>query len=203
MPEPRKELLADRDDLFVVHDFLSPEECERHIALSESVGYGDAPITGMGGRQVMRKDIRNNDRVILDDPQLASAMWERLRPFFPERLQFWVPMGLNERWRFYRYDPGQQFDWHFDGAYERSPLERSAFTFMIYLNGGVAGGATEFNMKSHGSIRSTDPIVRVQPEPGKALVFVHRILHRGAPVADGRKYVMRTDVMCGWAGGAG
>ena len=32
--------------------------------------------------------------------------------------------GLNERWRFYRYDPGQQFDWHFDGAYERSPLER-------------------------------------------------------------------------------
>ena len=62
-------------------------------------------------------------------------------------------------------------------------------------------GATEFNMKSHGSVRSTDPIVRVQPEAGKALVFVHRVLHRGAPVADGRKYVMRTDVMCSWVGG--
>ena len=198
MPEPRKELLAERDDLFVIHDFLSPEECEYYTTLSESVGYGDAPITTSAGF-VMRKDIRNNDRVILDEPRIAEVMWERLRPFFPERLQFWVPVGLNERWRFYRYDPGQQFDWHFDGAYERSPLERSAFTFMIYLNGGVAGGATEFNLRGTGRVRDEDASVRVQPEAGKALVFVHRILHRGAPVADGRKYVMRTDVMCRWA----
>ena len=198
MPESRKELLAERDDLFVVRDFLTPEECEHYTALSESVGYGDAPITTSAGF-VMRKDIRNNDRVILDDPRIAEAMWERLRPFFPERLQFWVPVGLNERWRFYRYDPGQQFDWHYDGAYERSALERSAFTFMIYLNGGVAGGATEFNLRSRGGVQNGDPIVRVQPEAGKALVFVHRVLHRGAPVADGRKYVMRTDVMCRWA----
>ena len=195
MPEPRKELLADREDLFVVRDFLSPDECAHYTARSESAGYGDAPITTSTGF-VVRKDIRNNDRVILDDPQLADAMWERLRPFFPERVQFWVPVGLNERWRFYRYDPGQQFDWHFDGAYERSPLERSAFTFMIYLNGGVTGGATEFNPKSRGIIGNDDPVVRVQPEAGKALVFVHRVLHRGAPVADGRKYVLRTDVMC-------
>ncbi len=54
------------------------------------------------------------------------------------------------------------------------------FTFMMYLNGGVAGGATEFNLRSRGSIQNDDPIIRVQPEPGKALVFVHRILHRGA-----------------------
>ena len=196
----RKELLAERDDLFVVHDFLSPEECEHYTALSESVGYGDAPITTSAGF-VMRKDIRNNDRVILDDPRIAEAMWERLRPFFPERVQFWVPVGLNERWRFYRYDPGQQFDWHFDGAYERSPLERSGFTFMIYLNGDLAGGATEFDFRTRSGVLNDAPIVRVQPQPGIALVFPHMILHRGAPVADGRKYVLRTDVMCRWAGG--
>lgn len=50
-------------------------------------------------------------------------------------------------------------------------------------------------------MQNDDPVIRVQPEAGKALVFPHRILHRGAPVADGRKYVMRTDVMCRWAGG--
>ena len=198
MSAPRQEFLADRDDLFVVHDFLAPEECAHYTALSESVGYGDAPITSMSG-PVMRKDIRNNDRVMIDDVGIAAAMWERLKPFLPERCGFWLPVGLNERWRFYRYDPGQQFDWHFDGYYERSPLERSAFTFMIYLNGGIAGGATEFNMRSRGGVQNDDPIVRVQPEPGKALIFPHRILHRGAPVADGRKYVMRTDVMCRWA----
>jgi hypothetical protein len=199
---PRKELLAERDDLFVVHDFLSPEECAHFIALSEATGFGGAPISSVSG-PVMRKDIRNNDRVMIDDPRLAAEMWARLEPFIGDARGFWLPVGLNERWRFYRYDPGQQFDWHFDGSYERSPLERSAFTFMLYLNGGVAGGATEFNLRSRGGVRSDDPIVRVRPEPGKALVFVHRILHRGAPVADGRKYVLRTDVMCRWAGQAG
>jgi predicted 2-oxoglutarate/Fe(II)-dependent dioxygenase YbiX len=194
----RKEFLAERDDLFVIHEFLSPEECARYIARTEGVGYGDAPISTMSG-PVMRKDIRNNDRVMIDDPHLAAEMWGRLRPFFPEWARFWIPVGLNERFRFYRYDPGQQFDWHFDGRYERSPTEHSAFTFMIYLNGGVAGGATEFNAKSSGVIRDGDPVIRVQPEEGKALVFPHKILHRGAPVADGRKYVMRTDVMCRWA----
>lgn len=196
----RKELLTDRDDLFVVHDFLSPAECEAYTILSESEGYGDAPINSFGG-PVVRKDVRNNDRVMIDNVRLATELWDRLRPLFPERVTFWLPVGFNERWRFYRYDPGQQFDWHFDGCYERSSLERSAFTFMIYLNGGVAGGATEFNMRSSGGVQNDDPIVRVQPEAGKALVFPHAILHRGAPVADGRKYVMRTDVMCRWAGG--
>lgn len=196
----RKELLSDRDDLFVLHDFLSPEECAHYIALSESAGYGDAPITTSAGF-VMRKDIRDNTRVILDEVALAGEMWERLKPHFPEPVQLWVPCGLNERWRFYRYDPGQQFDWHFDGCYERSPTEQSWFTFMIYLTGDLAGGATEFNMVLSGGVREDAPIVRVQPQPGMALVFPHNILHRGAPVAEGRKYVMRTDVMCKWVGG--
>lgn len=201
MADMRKELLCTRDDLFVVHDFLAPEECDYYITLTESAGYGDAPITTSSG-PVMRKDIRNNDRVMIDDPRTAETVWERLRPFLAERMQFWVPVGLNERFRFYRYDPGQQFDWHFDGAYERAAEERSAFTLMIYLSGGVADGATEFNLRSRGPTQGDDPIVRVQPEAGTALLFPHRIYHRGAPVAGGRKYVMRTDVMCRWAGGA-
>lgn len=193
----RKELLTDRDDLFVVHDFLTADECTAYIALSEEAGYGDAPINALGG-PVIRKDVRNNDRVMIDDVRLAEHLWQRLRPWFPEEAGSWLPIGLNERFRFYRYDPGQQFDWHFDGCFERSPLVRSAFTFMVYLNGGVAGGATEFQ-----GLRKDGRIVSVQPEAGKALVFLHRVLHRGAPVADGRKYVLRTDVMCRRAGQKG
>jgi predicted 2-oxoglutarate/Fe(II)-dependent dioxygenase YbiX len=190
----RKELLTNRDDLFVIHDFLSPEECERFIALSESTGYDEAPINALGG-PVVRKEVRNNDRVIIDEPQLAVELWERLRPLVPEQSRSWESVGLNERFRFYRYDPGQQFDWHIDGSYERSPTEQSAFTVMVYLNGGVAGGATEFR-----ALHGSDRMVMVQPEKGKALVFPHRVLHRGAPVEQGRKYVLRTDVMCRWTG---
>jgi hypothetical protein len=34
MPEMRKELLADRDDLFVIHDFLSAEEYDYYTIMS-------------------------------------------------------------------------------------------------------------------------------------------------------------------------
>lgn len=37
--------------------------------------------------------------------------------------------------------------------------------------------------------------IRVKPERGKALLFYRYLLHEGAPVAAGRKYVLRTDVM--------
>ena len=52
------------------------------------------------------------------------------------------------------------------------------------LNDDVVGGATEF--------ADAD---RVLPEAGKALFFDHHVLHQGAPVREGLKYVLRTDVM--------
>ena len=44
---------------------------------------------------------------------------------------------MNERLRFYRYDIGQQFDWHYDGYFERDNGERSYLTLMVYLNDGL------------------------------------------------------------------
>jgi predicted 2-oxoglutarate/Fe(II)-dependent dioxygenase YbiX len=195
----QKELIHHLEELFVIRGFLSSAECEHHIGRSEAEGYGDAPINTSLGPQV-DKTMRNNDRVILDNPALAAALWDRLRPFVPaKRGTGWHAAGLNERFRFYRYDPGQQFDWHFDGYYERSPREQSALTFMVYLNAGYEGGMTEFNFRLYGGLTDADPVTRVVPEAGMALVFAHRILHRGAPVTSGRKYVLRSDVMYRWA----
>ena len=84
---------------------------------------------------------------------------------------------------FYRYDVGQQFDWHYDGCYERPNGERSWLTFMIYLNGDFDGGQTAFENAA------------VEPDTGMALFFVHQVLHKGQPVTNGRKYVLRSDVM--------
>src|SRR5262245_57722590 len=111
----RKEQLQN-DDIFVVHDFLSPEECDRFIALSEQAGYGDAPITTSQGF-VMRKDIRDNDRVMIDDPTLAGELWRRAQPFLPAVWFRWEAVGLNERFRYYRYGPGQRFAAHTDGHF--------------------------------------------------------------------------------------
>ncbi len=188
----RKELLSG-DDIFVIHHFLTPEECAQFIAASEAVGYGDAPIT-TGAGPVMFKEIRNNDRVMIDDPAMAEMLFERVRPFLPERVRDWEPCGLNERFRYYRYTRGQKFDWHCDGEYHRRNAEESKLTFMIYLNGGIAGGETMFHLHE-GRVSDADADLRVLPWAGKALLFRHELLHTGAMVLDGVKYVLRTDVM--------
>ena len=182
------------DDIFLIRNFLTPEECRHHITLTEAAGYGDAPIsTGRGF--VMRKDVRNNDRVMIDDTPLAAELFERARPFLAVNFLIWRPVGLNERFRYYRYGPGQKFDWHFDGAFTRENGDSSKLTFMVYLNGGCVGGETKFNLRRLGGVRDDDEVLTVVPEAGTALVFRHDVLHTGAMVLEGTKYVMRTDVM--------
>ena len=97
---------------------------------------------------------------------------------------------MNERLRFYRYDPGRQFDWHYDGCFERENGDRSFITYMIYLNEGFEGGETSFAETS-----ATRRSFQIVPRTGLALFFDHPLLHKGEPVVRGRKYVLRTDVM--------
>ena len=173
--------------------FLSPAECTDFVQFGEAVGFAEAPIsTAMG--MVMRKDVRDNDRVMIDDAEKAQALYERLSQHLAPRFQKkWAPVALNERLRLYRYDVGQQFDWHLDGYFERPTGERSFFTFMVYLNDDFEGGATSF--RDDGGGASIGRAFRVTPRQGMALLFHHPIWHRGDPVTVGRKYVLRTDVM--------
>jgi len=64
------EIIKD-EDVFLIHDFLSPQECDHFIARSESVGFDEAPITTAAG-PVMRKGIRDNSRAMIDDSELAE-----------------------------------------------------------------------------------------------------------------------------------
>jgi hypothetical protein len=170
------------DQIFTVSEFFTPEECNAYIDLAESIGFDDAPINTAFGPQI-RKDVRNNTRVMLDDQAHADDLWSRIPDYIPHSLGDWTACGANGRLRFYRYDVGQQFDWHYDGYFERDNGERSQLTFMVYLNDGFQGGDTTFEG------------VNIVPQAGLALFFIHRIRHKGQPIVNGRKYVLRTDVM--------
>ena len=178
---------------FVLRNVLSREECERLIALSERNTYSTALINIGGGRQVLMTDVRNNDRYIRDDEEMADVMFQRLRPFLPTTWKNSELVSLNERLRFLRYDPGQRFEPHYDGTFQRkSGLkagERSYITVQLYLNEGFEGGETTFLSES-GRV----PVAYV-PETGSVLIFQHRLLHEGSAVRSGRKYTIRTDVM--------
>ena len=172
------------DDVFVVRNAFSASECAALVERAERVGFHGAPITTHRGA-IMMKRRRNNDRVMIDDIELAATLWDRLSALPPDHLYGRDAVGLNERFRFYRYDPGQAFRWHMDGYYERPNGERSQYTLMVYLNDDFEGGATEFHD------------CRITPERGTAAFFYHHQKHCGASVVSGRKYVLRTDVMYG------
>jgi predicted 2-oxoglutarate/Fe(II)-dependent dioxygenase YbiX len=178
----------DAENIFVLRDFLTPDECADFVARSEQAGYEDAPISTAAG-PVMAKEYRDNARLIVDDPTLADRLWSLAAPFVPPHVHNWDAAGLNERFRFYRYDPGQRFAPHWDGCFYRDSREQSQLTFMVYLNDDFTGGETRFYLEDR-RLR-----LAVRPERGMALVFVHRQLHEGAVVEQGRKYVLRTDVM--------
>lgn len=180
------------DDIQTIRGLFSPAECDALTRLAEGIGFDAAPVT-TGRGFVMMPDLRNNTRVILDDVARAQALWERIAPFAPSARRRGRAVGLNERFRFYRYAPGEFFRWHRDGAFVRDDNERSLLTAMIYLNGDCEGGSTDFDLG--------DEEIRVVPEKGMVLLFDHRMRHQGAPVVRGRKYVLRTDVMYRWAEG--
>lgn len=114
----------------------------------------------------------------------------------PEQLNGWTLSGLNERFRFYRYENGETFRPHWDGIYEVNDWHSSQLTLLIYLSEDFTGGETVFYRDS-GMLKpcKETQIVSIQPKLGQILVFEHQQLHEGAPVLSGQKYVLRTDVM--------
>ena len=83
------------DDVFIVDQIFTNEECSRLIAASEQIGYGCTNYV---------KAYRGNLRLMTTDQSLADSVWKRLKPHVPSFLcddegKKWKAIGLNERWR--------------------------------------------------------------------------------------------------------
>src|SRR5436305_488760 len=129
--------------IFTIEQLLEPSECELLVQRAETQGFEPAPIITATGAKVAT-DTRNNDRCVFDDRALAENLWQRVRPAIPAVMSGRQAIGLNERFRLYRYAPGQRFAWHSDAPFRRENGEMSLLTFMVYLNAGYEGGATRF-----------------------------------------------------------
>jgi prolyl 4-hydroxylase len=143
-----------------------------------------APIT-TASAPVMNTRVRNNERVMFDDVELAANLYQRLLPAIPMQIANMNRHSNNERFRGYRYQPGQRFAPHFDGSFARNEHEVSLVTLLVYLNDDFSGGSTNFCHHD----------VAVIPKAGRACLFQHHLLHEGVSLIAGTKYVLRTDVM--------
>jgi prolyl 4-hydroxylase len=170
--------------VWTVPEVLTAEECRALIDRAESGEWLAATINTAEGREVATH-VRNNLTAIIDDEALALRIYDRIRDSIPDPLMGQRPAGIKPRWRVYRYDMGHHFGLHGDQSYLGPNGTRSLLTLLVYLNRGYEGGETDFPEIGE----------RVHAEIGKALLFQHMVLHEGATVTAGRKYVLRSDVL--------
>lgn len=195
----------------VLHGVLTPQECNELIQRSEDKGYEKALVNIGRGRQMAMQDTRNSDRCIIDDPDFAEMLYQRMlakieevEPRLLHPILNWKTkgvehaVGLNERLRILRYDPGCYFKPHSDGSYRRGfeaglgrKGEESRVTMLLYLNEGYEGGHTRF-LEYHIKKKRGH---RVVPRTGSVLLFEHPCYHEGETLKTGRKYIVRTDLM--------
>lgn len=195
----------------VIHNLFTHEECTSLINRAEAKGFEEALVHGPFGQEVLRKDIRNCKRCILDDTELTNEWFTRvMNALEGSELKdkiadaHWVEsndigkstfrvVGLNERVRILRYDPGQYFGVHKDNRFIRGSEfgsregEESHLTFLLYLNDKMKGGETR--------IENGGRYHEVVPKVGSVLIFDHDISHEAMRVVSGVKYCCRSDVM--------
>ncbi|OWZ21609.1 2-oxoglutarate and Fe(II)-dependent oxygenase [Phytophthora megakarya] len=182
--------------IYAVPSFLSRVECQRVRSFADEEGF--ERVTQRASREYA---FRDNDRLLLRLPAFAELLWKRLEPHVPAEYEGMHAVGLNPAIRFYRYNAGQRFGCHVDQSdVDRVTGYHSRFTVLVYLNDStdsdLEGGNTIFYANEAGA--KEDVVLNVAPETGAVLVHGHGdrcLLHEGALVTRGAKYLLRTDVM--------
>jgi len=116
----------------------------------------------------------------------------------------WVPVGLNECFRFNKYDNRSFFKPHQDAKFVKNDNEQSIFTVLIYLDCSTAPTVLLKRLEDQVSkkkkqqheevIQRFKKLTLIQPQTGGIAIFNHDLYHAGAIVYDA-KYVIRTEMI--------
>ncbi|HWH21859.1 MAG TPA: 2OG-Fe(II) oxygenase [Allosphingosinicella sp.] len=174
-------------ELYIVRNFLTPEECDGLVALIERDLYPSGLLKDHPDREYRTSKSCNLGR---EEP-LVEMVDGRISNLIG------VDRRFSETVQGQRYEVGQQFKPHHDffhkgenyyDSVQRQGGQRS-WTGMLFLNEPDAGGCTNF----------PEARVRVTPERGALLLWNnmaedgtpnYNSLHQGMPVESGVKYVI-------------
>ena len=203
---------------FQLLNLLDADECTRLVALTEALGYlEDAAVS-------LPRAIRHNHSATwVTDDATTDLLWRRCHNCFHHEDDFAgrfadkKAVGLNARFRFYRYTEGDYFATHTDGSWPGSRVidgelihnayddRWSQLSFLLFLSADFAGGATRFYVDPDDPMqpaRNPDTASKfdVRTPLGGALCFPHGLhplhcLHASEPISAGVKYIIRSDVL--------
>ncbi|MFA0812414.1 prolyl hydroxylase family protein [Microbulbifer epialgicus] len=206
--------IAEVPGAFQLLNIFSAEECQRLIDITEAVGYlPDAAVS-------LPRDVRHNDNLTwVVDESTERLIWRRVQDLMQDPEGYFggrEPVGINQRFRFYRYGTGDYFKFHTDGAWPGSriidgqliangyPDRFSEMTFLVLLSEDFDGGATRFRVNPDNPLqqpsRSAIQDIDVRTPAGSVLCFPHGMhplhrIHSSMPIERGVKYIIRTDIL--------
>lgn len=137
-------------------------------------------------------------------PELARALYDRLRPALPS-VRFlgdhdptdasghrtWRVVGVSPLLRFMRYEPGGRHLCHYDAAFDYGDGRRTLLSIVWFLSDSPGSGATRFVRDGQDALptrardfadwsrdtRDDEVLLAIQPARGHAVVFDHRLCH--------------------------
>ncbi|CAM9795938.1 unnamed protein product, partial [Scytosiphon promiscuus] len=180
-----------------IESLLSPRECAAWIRYGEEEGFERSFHT-----QTSEIAHRDNGRITLHSAEVASALFARVGPFVPTEMDGRTAVACNSNIRIYRYAVGQRFGKHIDESVEDESGHLSQGSDGA-VGGDIGpgeegaplrGGETVFYKGNYGGKIAAS----FSPRRGACLVHGHGrqcLLHEGAAVTSGVKYLLRTDVM--------
>ncbi|KAF2399663.1 hypothetical protein EJ06DRAFT_511861 [Trichodelitschia bisporula] len=195
--------------IYTIPSFFTSTLCATYRSFLSTL-----PLTTTPGKPKRGEAVRVNDRFQVQDAVFAGRVWEAGVGDLVREMEGveWggEVLGLNPNIRVYRYKEGMFFGQHYDESNNidfsipgASPVRaRTTWTLLIYLSGletGCEGGETVFHPeppKGKGRRETPEPIV-VEMRTGTALLHRHGegcLLHEGAEVRAGEKWVLRSDV---------
>ncbi|MFD8141593.1 2OG-Fe(II) oxygenase [Streptomyces sp. NPDC059708] len=205
-------------DARVIRDFLTPAEVEVFAAELAAQRFVPVGLDGDAANYV-EGDRVGHLRATAESEDLAAEFYRRLRTFLSFDVgsdaptdsdgRRWKPAAVNPRMRFITYGDGGLLVPHYDSPYFALDGRRTLLTVVVYLSYEAVGGETRFIADKQNDLpfaqrdfsdwtRPAEPeeiLSTYRPEPGDALLFWHRTLHDSAPVLEGTKTILRTDVL--------
>ena len=182
------QVLAEPLQLYVIEDFLSANECQQLIEITDSQ-LSPSEVSHNNGDYAYRTS--QTCHLVNTQHPLVDKVNEKIARTLGIQARYAEPIQAQ------RYAVGQEFKEHHDyfapntDIYERyaKDLGQRTWTFVVYLNDVVAGGATHF------------PIIEtaVKPKQGCAAIWNnlhpdgrpnYASLHQGMPVVQGVKYII-------------
>ncbi len=208
---------------YELHNVLTEDERSELLYQANTHGWLPVGIDGIVAH-FETGDRIGSYRASTFSPELAQLIWKRISsrietlrlmaddtPTDWDDHRVWQAIGISPLFRFIRYTNGGMLVPHYDAPYIYNSSTRTLMSLILYLEArNITGGTTRFiqdpqidkrlNEKDYRDwqrhAREYEVLFGINPEPGNAIAFDHRILHDSLEIAgNGEKIIIRTDIV--------